>query len=280
MKKITRLFTIVLASFALTSCLNDDNYAVDPANGTNNVVEFYNTSVPISNYNAKYVEYIPKTLENIPEDEFMIGVNWAGAEDVAPVDIVVDLALAPEVAAERGYNQVNTSLFTMPMQATIKKGEKFALIPVKVKANQLDGDLPNAIALKIVKSSHGVISRNVGTAIFSIPVKNPYDGVYTYRSAPTQTLEPNRTTEIELRTINASTVRMYPGLVGLYSNQVDLVVDKNTNKVTVVMTTLLPIVNTDDSYWDPATKTFHLKWYSGGGNRYFEETITFKEPRG
>lgn len=280
MKKITRLLTIVLAGFALTSCLKDERYAVDPENGTNNVVEFYNVSAPVSGYNAKYVEYIPKTLENIPEDEFVIGVNWAGAEDVAPVDIVVDIALAPEVATETGYIQVNPSLYTMPMQATIKKGEKFALIPVKIKASQLDGDLPNAIALKITQSSHGIISRNNGVAVFSVPVKNIYDGVYTYKSSPAQTLLPNITARLELRTINSSKSRLSPGLAASYSNQVDLIVDKVTNKVTVEMTTLLPITNTDDSYYDPATKTFHLKWYSNAGGRLFEETITYVEPRG
>lgn len=279
MKNIFKLLIVFITSTALVSCLKDDQYALDPASGTNNVVEFYNVTAPFSAYTAKYVEYIPKTFENVPTDEFMIGVNWAGAEDFAPVDIVVNIAPAPEVAAEAGYDQLDASLYSMPTTLTIKKGEKFALVPISVKPSSFDGDLANAIAVKITSTSHGVISGNVGAVIFSLPVKNPWDGKYTYSSAASQTLLPNHTANIELRTINATRVRMAPGLAGYYSNQVDLVVDRATNQVTVEMTTLLPIETDPSSHYDPATKTFHLKWTSNGGARYFEETLVFTGPR-
>jgi hypothetical protein len=278
MKKISKLLLLLVLAATATSCLKDDKYALDPSEG-HNVVEFYNVTAPFSAYTAKYVQYIPKTFENVANDEFMIGVNWAGPEDFATQDITVTLAPAPEAAAEAGYVQLDPSLYTMPTTLTIKKGEKFALAPVTVKPSSFNGDLPNAIGVKIVSTSHGIVSGNVGTVIFSLPVKNPWDGVYHYKSAATQTLMPNWETEIELRTINATRVRMSPGLVGYYSNQVDLVVDRATNKVTVEMTTLLPIATDPSSHYDPATKTFHLKWTSGGGNRYFEETITYIGPR-
>ncbi len=278
MKNILKLLTVFVFSVALTSCLKDEKYALDPS-GSHNVVEFYNVTAPFSAYTAKYVEYIPKTFENVPTDEFMIGVNWAGPEDFATTDIIVTIAPAPEAATDAGYVQLDPSLYSMPTTVTIKKGEKFALIPVSVKPSAFNGDLPNALAVKITNTSHGVISGNVGIAIFSLPVKNPWDGKYTYQSAPTQTLMPNWTANIELRTINATRVRMAPGLVGYYSNQVDLVVDRVTNQVTVEMTTLLPIATDPSSHYDPATKTFHLKWTSGGGNRYFEETLTYTGPR-
>lgn len=278
MKNILRLLTVFVLTASLTSCLKDDKYALDPS-GSNNVIEFYNVTNPFSAYTAKYVEYIPKTFENVATDEFMIGVNYAGPEDFAPVDITVNIAPDAAAAADAGYVQIDASLYTMPTTLTIKKGEKFALIPVSVKPSAFDGDLANALAVRITSTSHGVISGNVGIAIFSLPVKNPWDGVYTYQSSPTQTLEPNRTARIELRTINATRVRMSPGLAGLYSNQVDLVVDRVTNQVTVEMTTLLPIGNSPESRYDPATKTFHLRWTSNAGARVFEETLTFIEPR-
>ena len=275
-----KIFLVIIAFFALTlqSCLKDEMQALDPSRG-HNVLEFKNFTIPVSAATDKYVTYIPKTLENIPSDEFESGITWAGPEEYAPEDIVIQLEANPAAATEAGYDPLASGLYEFPSSVTLKKGEHFTQFKIKVYPDKFDGDLDNALALTIKSASFGTISGNIGTVIYSLPVKNPYDGVYRYQSAPTQTLLPNQDVEVELRTISGTRSRLAPGLVGYYSNQVDYIVDKATNQVTVEMTTLLPIATDPASIYDPATRTFHLKWTSGGGNRYFEETLTYIKAR-
>ncbi|WP_257667698.1 DUF7015 domain-containing protein [Parapedobacter tibetensis] len=278
MKKITNIIAVIIFMGVFSACLKDDNYALDPS-GSQNVVEFLNLTTPISAYNDKYVEYIPLTLENVPESEFTAGINYAGPENVAPQDIVVELAAAPEVAEEAGYDPLDPSLYVLPTSITIKRGEKTARFQVKVRPSSFDGNLSNALAIAITSTSYGVISGNVGKVIFSLPVKNIYDGVYRYRTSANTALLPNRDVEVELRTISPTRSRLGPGLLGFYSNQVDYIVDPETNLVTVEMITLLPIATFPESKYDPETKTFTLRWTSNGGARLFEETLTYIGPR-
>lgn len=278
MKKITIIFAAIVFMGAFSSCLKDDKYALDPS-GSNNVVEFLNLTVPISSYNDKYVEYIPLTLENVPESEFTAGVNYAGPENLAPQDIVVELAPAPAAAEEAGYDPLDASLYELPTSVTIKKGTKSATFQIKVRPSSFDGDLSNALGISITSTSYGIISGNVGTVIFSLPVKNVYDGVYRYQTSSNTALIPNQDVEVELRTISSTRSRLAPGLLGYYSNQVDYIVDPETNLVTVEMITLLPIATSSESKYDPETKTFTLKWTSNGGARLFEETLTYIGPR-
>ena len=278
MKKITNILALIAFIGVFSSCLKDDKYALDPS-GSHNVVEFLNLTVPISSYNDKYVEYIPQTFENVPESEFTAGVNYAGPENLAPQDIVVELAASPEAAEDAGYDPLDPSLYEMPTSVTIKKGTKSATFQIKVKPSSFNGDLNNALGVKIASTSYGIISGNIGTVIYSLPVKNPYDGIYRYQTSSSTSLIPNQDVEVELATISSTRSRLAPGLLGYYSNQVDYVVDPETNLVTVEMVTLLPVATDPSSRYDPETKTFHLKWTASGGGYSFEETLTYIGPR-
>ncbi|MGK6351289.1 DUF1735 domain-containing protein [Parapedobacter sp. DT-150] len=225
MKKITKLIALFVAFGLLSSCLKDDKYALDPSGG-NNVVEFYNVTAPISTYNDKYVIYIPMTLEAVEEAEFTVGVNYAGPENVAPQDIVIELAASPETVEDNNtvegssYTQLDPSLYEFPTTVTIPKGEKTALFQVKVKPLEFNGDLNNALGIRITSSSYGVISGNIGEVIFSLPVKNIYDGVYAVEEiAPMSDVVASNLVgyypfDAELRTLNGSSVVMFDYLIG------------------------------------------------------------------
>jgi len=184
MKKYISIFILSFLAVGLSSCLKDENI-LDPS-GSKNVVEFYNVTSPVSATSAPYVAYVPATLEVVPEAEFTIMLSYSGAEKSAPQDIVIELAPAPDaletynIAQGTDLNQLPASLYELPTSVTIKKGEKRVSIPVKIKPADFDQSISNALALTIKSASHGEISGNFGTAIFSLPIKSIWEGTYDY----------------------------------------------------------------------------------------------------
>lgn len=182
MKSIKLSAFILSLTLLLTSCLKDDKYALDPSQGSN-VVEFLNVIAPSSGYNDPFLVYT-KTFDASAESIFTAGVNYAGPENVAPQDIVISLAASAAVitthntAKAANLTQLDPSLYSFPATVTIKKGEKKALFDIKLKTEDFDFSKANALAISITNTSHAVISGNGGAAIFVVPVKNVYDGVY------------------------------------------------------------------------------------------------------
>lgn len=299
--KATSLFLLMAVS--LTSCLKDDMYALDPSRG-HNVIEFLNITRPVTGYNDPNVVYIPKTFETVAEDVFEVGINFAGPEDLAPTDIVVNLALAPDVATNAGYEPLAANLFSgLPASVTIPKGQKKVIFPITVKPASFDLSKSNAIAIRIVSTSYGVVSGNVGTAIFSLPVKNPYDGIYKiedgwvlrYSNPTTPTTgdalngslvgNPNLT----LTTINATTceignLRWAGGTSGVAGiDNLRLTVDPATNEVTMFAVGNATLANRPGlpNVYDPATKTFTLNfdWNQTSTKREIELVIKWVASR-
>lgn len=301
-KKIYLPGIVALLSLVLTSCLDDEMYALDPSRG-NNVIEFLNVTTPGTDYNAKYLTYTPKTFVSEPESEFMMGVNYAGPEDAAPSDITVTLTPNPAVAAELGYNQLASTLYTMPTSVTIKKGEKSVLFPVKVKTAQFDLTKKNGLAVSITNASYGIISGNNATAIFNLPVKNKYDGVYKINDgfvqrysapgAPTVgdalngSLKGNP--DVNLVTVDANTVEITnlrwaggsSGVAGI--DNLRARIDPVTNAVTMSALGNATLANRAgmDNRYDPATKTLYLNfdWNQTANKREIGLEIQFKADR-
>lgn len=281
MKKKIFLFSWIFTLGAvLTSCLNDKDYALDPSNG-HNVIEFYNVTTPGTAYTAKYLTYTPKTFVAEPESEFTMGVNYAGPEETAPTDITVTLTPNAAVATEMGYNQIGTALYTLPSTVVIKKGETFSLFTVKVKTGSFDLTKKNGLAVSITAASYGIISGNNGTAIFNLPVKNQYDGLYKINSgfvqrysapgAPTTgdalngslAANPNLTlTTVDANTVEITNLRWASGGgVGGIDN-LRATIDPATNLVTMTCLGNATLRNRPgfENKYDPATKTFTLNF--------------------
>ncbi len=310
MKNILKLLTVFVLTASLTSCLKDEKYALDPS-GSNNVVEFYNATGPVSGYNDLFVMY-RSSFEAVDEAEFTAGVNWAGPEDVAPQDIVVQLAISQEAIAR--FNEVKpanqapivhlgSSIYEFPSTVTIKKGEKTALFTVKVKPSQFDFNARNGIAITISSVSYGTISGNVGTVIFDLPVKNIYDGIYSIVSGHIQRYSapgvptvgdalngslagnPNITlTTVDQNTVEIVNMRWAGGTSGVAGiDNTRATINSATNEVTMFAlgnATLRNWPGKVNSY-DPATKTFTLNfdWNPTAAAREMTLVLKFVGPR-
>lgn len=281
------LFLTLLCAGFLTSCLKDDKYALDPSGGTN-VVEFYNIVAPTSDYNAPCLVYT-KAFEAEAESILTAGVNYAGPENVAPKDIVLQLAVDPAIIttyntydASKKYVQLDPSLYSFPTTVTIPKGKKTAFFEIKLKTAQFDFNKVNALAIQITNTSHAVVSGNGGGAIFAVPVKNVLDGIYKIESGFVQRYSaPGVPTvndalngslagnpDLTLSTINATTVEItnlrWAGGSSSVSgiNNLRATLNPVTNQITmsaVGNTTLRNRTGFENSY-NPATKTLTLNF--------------------
>ena len=178
------LVMLVPTVMGLASCLKDAKPNIDPG-ASNNVVEFLNTSVPVS-YTSVYPQWSNSILFNNDTGGFNINVDWAGAQAVSPQDITVTLTLDTAALSAFNANQATsfvvppTDVFTFPSSITIKAGNEKAISrAVITAATDFDFTANYAIPLTISASSFGTISTNYGTAIFSFAGRNAYDGLYS-----------------------------------------------------------------------------------------------------
>lgn len=277
------ILTFLLA-MTFTSCLKDDKYALDPSEGIN-VIEFLNVTAPVTGYNDPYVVYVPTTLEVVPEAEFTIGINYAGPVDLAPQDITVQLSEAPEAITDNntktGSSFVHpaSSTFEFPSSVVIKKGEKTALVTVKVKPTQLNPTVSNAIGLKITSTSLGEISGNVGKVIYSIPIKSIWQGTYNYKVVNDYgSIDGNiggtwEEPDVRLETVGPNRVRM-TYLWRTYSGYCDYQFNADNTSITAIFPfSGSPRDATIDDVVlvDPVNLTFEVHWTGIG--RGIKETF-------
>jgi hypothetical protein len=188
--KLHKNIGIFLAAFlvlAQSACLKDNSNNANPSSGTNNVVEFQNTSVPDS-YTSPFAQYDNGVDIDPVADTggFRININYTGAVSVAPVDITVTLALS-QSALDSFNNAVGTNLvippsdiFSFPATVTIPKGTRqVSFRPIITSAADYDYTQSYCLPLTITASSYGIISSNYGTAIFSFVANNQFAGNYT-----------------------------------------------------------------------------------------------------
>ncbi|TDW99134.1 uncharacterized protein DUF1735 [Dinghuibacter silviterrae] len=169
----------------LTSCLKDTKTPADPSLGTNNVVEFMNSSVPIS-YTSIYPQYDNGVTLVGDTGGFNVNVNWTGAQYDAPTDITVSIAI--DTAALTAFNNDQgtsyilppTDVFSVPSSIVIKKGTPSTITRFTVTgASDYDYTKSYCLPLTITSSSYGVVSSNYGTAMYTFVLNNKYAGTYT-----------------------------------------------------------------------------------------------------
>lgn len=273
------MLALSFVAIALTSCLKDDTMVTDPDKSVGNVLEFGNTGSPSSPAGAPHFAYTPLTLdpEKVPTAKFTTSIRYAGAEDVAPQDIVVQLAAAPEAVtawnaayptAQFPYNQVAAANVTFPSTVTIKKGEKFANVEVTIKADALNKAISNVFAIKITSTNFAKVSGNFGTVIYNLPIKSIWDGKYTYTILNNYgTIDPNiggtfTDTNIELRTVGPNLLEV-TFLGQTYSGyaRYQFSGDNTTITNTVAFSGSLRASNIDQVVLvDPINKKWILRW--------------------
>jgi hypothetical protein len=173
------------ALLAQTSCLKDVKGTTDPS-GSNSVVEFQNSSIPVS-YTSVYPQYNSSLIFAPDTAGFNVNVNYAGANNGAPQDIKVDLALDQDALdkfnADQQTNFVipSSDLYTMQTSVTIPRGKRDATIRVIInRTSNFDYGSAYALPLKISAASYGIVSSNFGTAMYTFSGRNKYDGTYSY----------------------------------------------------------------------------------------------------
>jgi len=179
--------TLLAASVILaqTACLKDKPNNADPSAGTNNVVEFQNTSVPVS-YTSPFPQYDNGVTMSSDTGSFPVLVNYAGSKATTPVDITVNLALNQNAldsfnsAEGTSYVIPPADTYTLASSVTIVKGTAQAGISIKVNTAPADYDYTASycIPLTISSASYGVVSTNFGTAMYTFVANNAWTDNY------------------------------------------------------------------------------------------------------
>jgi hypothetical protein len=300
---IYKTLSLLTAVSVLTSCLKDDSLVLNP-DKTHNVIEFANPAIISSPVGAVYPLY-SLAYDISPQATLPLTVSYSGAENGAPQDIVVNLAIGTQTEVDAyneeqhsAYDLMTSDVFTLTTNTvTIKKGQKTATVDVNFLTNKFDFGLSYLLPVKITSASSGVVSGNFSTILLSVNAKNMYDGVYSVTGSvarnsaagPDTGLGGNYNSGVttELVTQGPSSVGITPqwrdgsaagGVAGTSFS-----VDPATNLVTVTSTGNLTLKNTVGtiSNYDPATRTFTLNydWGVAPGTRVVTAKLTYLRSR-
>ncbi|MCU7693592.1 DUF1735 domain-containing protein [Haoranjiania flava] len=279
MRSLFKIFILLICSFNISSCLKDDSQIIKPEE-VKSVVEFGNPSSLESGLKNPIRFYI-QSFDIAPLDTIIIPVNYAGHNN-APKDIKVTIKVdnnvidSFNVAEHYDFYPLNPAIYQMSETVTIKSGEQTGYLQIPVKIDQIDFTHDYAIGLKITDASGEIISKNFSKMVINVGPKNKYDGRYTYRTSANTSLVPNANKTVELHTAGPNRLKLIPGLLGTYSNEVYYNIDPATNQITVECPSLGVQTPQDlRSKYDPATKTLKVFWKQGNGGRTFEETFIY-----
>lgn len=280
----------------LSSCLKNKNEQPD-FSGTTPVVEIpVGSPVGDGTVNSLSTSLIQ---QDAPSD-YIYYINYA-ASSTKSTDIKVTLSVDPATLA--AYNTAHASdpaltivpsnAFTMPTTITIPANQRRVQVPVKFMSTLLNPAITYGLPVKITDASGEVISKNFGSVVIKVAVRNKYDGKYSFKGyifregdtdglmgyfkGLTKDLPSNGANAVDFGQVWASGGAV-GGIDGLTIN-----VDPATNKVTMKSTANASLANDPayDNRYDPATKTFYLsfKWGTSPVSRAATDTLTYISPR-
>jgi hypothetical protein len=302
LKTFQFLFAALIVVMA-TGCLKDkdfDNnkYGINNPAGQPKGVLFQQSKV-----DADGVQ-IPNTfgLEGVSTPQSVETLVKIAADNAATRDVHVKIVLNSSLITGTGLTELSSTYYTIPtLDVVIPAGQKNVLFKVVIP-NALIVDPSKVYALGFtIQSVDGdyTVAANSKDVVLGIAIKNQYDGSYHstgyfYHPSSPRTLDEVKT----LPTIDANTVSAYLGDLGTSGYISYLTVDPATNKVTIKAAPGaqgapytqfdggLPTTNPGytakwdksaqcNNTYDPATKTFYLRYgYVGGtGWRVTEEVL-------
>jgi hypothetical protein len=214
---------------AMASCLDDDKAPLDPE-GSSNIIEFLDPSVPSSPSGAIYPAWV-SSFAVAPEATFEQVISYSGPNG-NDKDIQLTLEVDPialdqynfqaDTLGNATYDLLPENLYSIEsMTVTIPKGQTKVTLPITVYPDQFDLSKTYALPLRIASASSGILSAHFSVAILVTVVKNKYDGVYTvtpYQGIPVNQAMDDVTNaafvgiypkEVEFRTVNGNTVNYY-----------------------------------------------------------------------
>jgi hypothetical protein len=321
MKRINHLtgisFLFVSVALVMASCVKKDDFYDENTSEPNRkqVVQIYGADNDINLYALN----VTPTLEDFVLIEV---VRYPNSEADAKQPLTIKLNKTSTLITD--YNTANgTNYIELPLAAytlsddisalTFAPGQSIKQVVIHLKKDQMDLSKQYALGFTLTDAGTGaVINTSLSKVLYSIGLKNSYDGKYTITWTnyhPSQNPGyTGGTTVIELHTTGANTVKMfYPdaggyaapavlasGAIAFGAQEPEYTVNPTTNAVTVqnvfpgavTFYTMAPGYN---SRYDPATRTFYAKWGYGSGGPYppfdpattreWTQTFTYTGPR-
>jgi hypothetical protein len=285
----------------LTSCLKSHN-SLDVINDDGSIVTVISDVGTTGGSRVVAVNAAPAT-EQI---DFITLKVYAPGNNKPSGPVHVKLA----ITNASGYDPMPPSGYSLPLEYDVPAGANGLTIPITLNKNSLDLTKNYGIQVSIASVSHGVIGENDKTMIVSFQIKNQWDGTYNITWTNYHpTANPGYTgssTQIEMHTNGPSSVKIYWPLAGAYCapailngglsyfliQEPNYTVNTSTNAVAVQnvapgAVTFYSMAVGFNSRWDPATKTFYVKWgYSyavpgvfDAACREWNQTIAYTGPR-
>ncbi len=289
-----------LLAFMVVGCLKDEEFED----------QRYGLQVP--NVNAvSFPEVLQSPVtkgivaQSTPQDVTgpLLALNSNGASS-SPVTI--SLSTDDALVTAEGLELMPAGSYTInSLNVTVPAGEitSDAIKITIADALALDATKKYGIGFKIASADQGyTVAKNLSTMVVAFTIKNQYEGTYAatgYLYHPTASRPVDE--EKEVLTVNATTSQVFLGDLGTAGYVAWFQVDPATNAVTItpapgaagapytMFTTGLPSSNPGytpawpgsadcDNTYDPATKTFKVRYGYLGGNgwRVTEEHITLK----
>lgn len=311
MRKLIKIFPLAILCIGLTSCLKDELITGD-TNDAPNILEFRATPSTEQSGEFLYPTYT-RTFDYKDEVDYNITISYSGSQN-APSDMDVEVSIDPNVvtkfnsqvieyaratataagddpeeaaleAQSKLFTLATANLYSLPTnKVTIKKGERSAVLVLKVKSSQIDFDHRYALPLTISSNSGSIISGTFGTALFNIIAKNLYEGNYTAKGVFTHpTAGPRNIDQTKpVTTINATISRMELGDLGT-SNYYMYIKVNSDNSVSILpdpsaVAGAQNVRSNGVNKYDPATKTFTLNYKYGtdAAPRVISEVLTLQ----
>ena len=233
-------------------------------------------------------------------------------------DVVVTLQMNNALVTGAGLNILPVTAYSTNLTVTIPAGKKSVVVPITFpNSATLNPNLTYGIGFSIVSITEGyTIARNMSNVLFTVTVRNKYDGVYSVVSGKvTRYTAPGSPAndalsgslagnpDVRLITASPNTVTIpapaspNPGTIYWANGQnsqvagidgVTITVNETTNAVTVSSAGNATLANWSGSTpgitynrYDPATKTFYLafRWNPTANVREYEIVLRYKGPR-
>ncbi|MDX2069108.1 MAG: DUF1735 domain-containing protein [Haliscomenobacter sp.] len=177
--------------------------------------------------------------------------------------------------------ELPASLYTTdPLEFSLGAGEFAKPINIKLDPTKLDLTKRYGIAVSLVDASGHKVRNGLGTAVFNIVAKNAWDGryqatgIFAHPTAGERVIDRVK----DFVTVGPTSVSGELGDLGGAGYFMVLTVNPD-NSVTIAPSGVTPALKTDyqPNYYDPATKTFFLKYsYNTSAPRIVTEQIKLK----
>jgi len=297
----TSLLPILLLaiSAAMTGCLKDknfDNGSIQSVhnNGQNeNVIEIQLTATSADNFllTAFDASNVDTVFNLIP---VVLNAPTGAKEDI-------NVTLAPNPGLLADYNTANGTSYAIPdnsmytlvspgLTVKIPAGSRVGYLQIKFKPSTfLGGDWAFAYSIASIDKPAYAISGNLKNGIAAIIIKNQYDGKYKSQGNFTHPVAANTSSWLfgdgivrDLVTSSATAVYIYPleTAAVTFGVELDLTINgDNTVRTDFVGTTDDPDAVPNPSYYNPATRSFHIDAWYGGHTRHLVDSLVYIGPR-